>query len=160
MTIRPALETAWTGVGETLTAPWLLGAASPSPLVPAWVAVPLGALTLIMLAAHMRALAVADMPESRRRIRTANGWVMLLATPVTAYAFGVATPADPRLFLLSWLAVAGLLAIVLLLAAIDIMNTGRLSLDARQELRRDLHDLGRDLGRDRAAPEPPRDGRA
>jgi len=158
MTIRPALESAWTWVGETPALWPTLGASPPGSLVPAWLAMPVGAVVIVLLAAHMRALAVAEMPESRRRIRTANGWIMLLATPVTAYAFGAATPADPRAFLLTWLSVAGLLAIVLFLAGLDIMNTGRMSMEARHGLRRELHDLHRDLGQSSSAPDPPGDG--
>lgn len=161
MTIRPALELAWTAVGEVKVSVMPSLAAAPSgPLISAWVAMPVGAVVVVLLAVHMRALAVAEMPESRRRIRTANGWMMLLATPVTAYAFGLASPSDPRVFLLSWLAVAGLLAIVLFLAGIDILNTGRISLDDRQNLRQDLRDLGQGLqhGPPGGTPDSPRDG--
>lgn len=115
-------------------------AAPQGPLVSAWLAMPVAGVVLALLALHMRSLAGAPMPESRRRIRTANGWIMLLATPVTAYAFGVASPENPRVFILAWLAVAGLLAIVLLLAGIDIVNTGRITMVARRELRRELRD--------------------
>jgi len=163
MTIRPALDPAWS-LAESARVLWTqaLGAAPSGPLVSAWVAMPAGALVIVLLAAHMRALSVAAMPESRRRIRTANGWVMLLATPVTAYAFGMATPADPRVFILSWLAVAGLLAIVLLLAGIDIVNTGRLNVGERRQMRDRLRGVAR--GGVPEAPDgdtrPPRDGPA
>lgn len=110
------------------------------PLVSAWLAMPVAGFVLALLALHMRSLAAAPMPESRRRIRIANGWIMLFATPVTAYAFGMATPDNPRGFVLAWLAVAGLLGIVLLLAGIDIVNTGRISAAARRQLQRELRD--------------------
>lgn len=142
MMTGPALDPAWTAA---------LGAVAPGPLVSPWLAVPVGAVVIVILTVHMRSQAYADMPESRRRIRTVNDWLMLLATPVTVYAFSLATPADPRAFLLAWLSVAGLLVIILLVAGLDILNTGRINLGDRRELRGQL----RAALRESAAPSPP-----
>ena len=47
---------------------------------------------------------------------------------------------------------------MLLLAGIDIVNTGRINLDARQSLRRELRDLQHEIHDGPGAP-PSRDGR-
>lgn len=104
----------------------MLAAGSSAALVPAWLAFPVAAFLVVTIAIHLQSLKGAQMPESRRRIRSANGWVMLIATPVSAYAFGAATTQDPRAYVMVWLAVAGLLAIVMLLALLDMLNNRRL----------------------------------
>ena len=62
----------------------------------------------------------------------------MLATPVIAYAFGVVTPSNARLFLLTWLAVTGLVAIVIMLAAMDAMHSMQLHREQRRAVRRAL----------------------
>lgn len=110
------------------------------PILNAWIGVPLGVVTLLLVAAHVALLSRVDMPESRRRIRRVNGWIMLGAIPVAVYAFCVATPASPRAFTLSWMAVLGLVAIVLMLACMDILNTLRLHRAEQREIRRGFYE--------------------
>lgn len=119
----------------------VLGIMPSGPLVPAWIALPLAGLVVLILAAHMQAMARADMPASRRRIRTATGWLMLITTPLTGYAFGVASAADPRGFVLIWLTVAGLLAIIILLACLDILNSRRLERREGRALAQQLKEI-------------------
>lgn len=119
------------------------------PLVPAWIALPLAGVVVLILGAHMHAMARSEMPASRRRIRTATGWVMLITTPLTGYAFGVTSPSDPRGFLLVWLTVAGLLAIIIFLACIDILNSRRLERSEAKELARQMKEI-QDRVRDQA----------
>lgn len=107
-------------------------------IVPAWLALPLAAVLLFVLAVHLHALARSAMPASRKRIRIVNGLLMMLATPAAAYAFGVASTEDQRRFVLAWVLVGGLLLMVIFLALLDILNTSRLHLRERAELRRDL----------------------
>ncbi|MCC5787829.1 MAG: hypothetical protein JJU33_14140 [Phycisphaerales bacterium] len=127
----------------------LLAQVSSQPLAPRWVVLPMAAVTLVVLAAHVMAIRVAPMPDSRRRIRTANGVVMMLLVTVLAYAIGVATPALPGGFTLGWLAAVGLLVVVLGLSLLDMLNTFRLHAretkdtkskirEAKEELRRIL----------------------
>jgi protein-S-isoprenylcysteine O-methyltransferase Ste14 len=79
------------------------------------------------------------MPDSRRRIRTANGMLMLFTAPLLAYALGFANPAaDQRAFVLSWMLVTGLLIIILLVAMLDIANNYRLMFLQRKALREEL----------------------
>lgn len=78
------------------------------------------------------------MPPSRKRIRKVNGLLMMFTTPLIAYAFAIASPQRPRLFVMVWTIVAGLVLLVLLLALGDIINTWFMSFSARRELRRQL----------------------
>ena len=116
-----------------------------APLAPGWLVLPLGVVTLLVLAAHVMALREAPMPESRRRIRVANGLVMMILTPLLAYAFGIATPGEPRAFVLAWSASIGLLLLMILLAGADAMNTLRLHLSDRASSSRSLSRTLRDV---------------
>ena len=110
------------------------------PLAHWWLVLPMAAVALLATAAHLIALKEAPpgaLPESRRRIRTAAGWVIMFAVPLSAYAFGVATPGRAGAFMLVWTAVVGLVGVVLLLAMLDAMNTVRLHRRATRRLRRD-----------------------
>jgi hypothetical protein len=98
-----------------------------------WFVAPMAAVTMLVLATHLTLLRKAPMPESRRRIRIANGVLMLFATPLIAYVFGVATPATPSAFVVAWTSVAVMLLMMLMLAMLDMLNTARLH---RAELRR------------------------
>lgn len=91
-------------------------------MLPPWIVVPPALLLVIAVGAHMIAMRGAEMPASRRRLRAANGLLMLLTTPLTAYAFCRVSPADPRFFVLVWTAVVGLVGLVVALAVADILN--------------------------------------
>jgi len=99
------------------------------PLAPGWLVLPLAAVALLATAAHIIALREAPrgaLPESRRRIRIATGWVIMVAIPLTAYAFGIATPSSVGTYMIVWMAVTGLIGAILLLAMLDALNTMRL----------------------------------
>ncbi|MEM9066308.1 MAG: hypothetical protein AAGB51_12550 [Planctomycetota bacterium] len=110
---------------------------SADPLAPSWLVLPLALVAMVLIAGHLLAVRGADMPESRRRIRSAADVVMLVLSPILAYAFGIATPADTRTFTLVWAACVGLLFAVILLAFLDSANNVRLH-------RRELRQLGRE----------------
>lgn len=129
------------------------------PILNAWIGVPLGVVTLMLVAAHVALLSRVEMPESRRRIRRVNGWIMLATIPVAVYAFCIASPAAPRSFALSWMAVLGLVAIVLMLACMDILNTLRLHRAEQREIRRGFYEnLSRRAVRAGAAMDSPAAG--
>ena len=107
-------------------------------LVPIWVSAPMAMLTLVAVAAHLIAMRGAPMPESRRRIRTANGWLILITVPVLAIAFSVVSPQQPRRFALVWAVAILLLALVVLMAFLDMGNNLRLARHNRQQLRRSM----------------------
>lgn len=114
------------------------------PLAPAWLVLPLACLALLATAAHVVALRDAPrgaLPESRRRIRIATGWVILITVPLTAYAFGIAQPAKAGVYLMVWMMVTALLGAILILAMLDALNTVRLHRAAAGRLRRDFQRL-------------------
>lgn len=115
------------------------------PILSAWIVVPMAAVTLLLLAGHLTALQTAAMPRSRRRIRTINGLLMMLVTPLIAYVFCVATTNEPKTFVLGWTAVVWLLASIIFVAVVDAMNTLRLAREERAELRGRLVALRRAL---------------
>lgn len=114
------------------------------PLAPAWLVLPLAAVALLATAAHIIALREAPkgaLPESRRRIRIATGWVIIITIPLTAYAFGIATPARAGNYLLIWMMVTALIGAILMLAMLDALNTARLHRLAMRRLRQDFRNL-------------------
>ena len=120
------------------------------PLAPAWVVLPLAGIALVATAAHILALREAPrgaLPESRRRIRIATGWVILVTIPLTAYAFGIAQPAKTGTYLMVWMAVMALLGAILLLAMLDAINTVRLHRLATRRLREQFRRV-REAGHD------------
>lgn len=125
-------------------------AATAGPIAPAWLVLPLAAVALVATAMHIIALREAPagtIPESRRRIRTAAGWVIMFAVPLSAYAFGIATPARAGAFMTVWLSVIALVGTILILAMLDGLNTVRLHRGANRRLRRDYRGL-REMGDD------------
>ncbi|MCW5769356.1 MAG: hypothetical protein KIT19_11800 [Phycisphaeraceae bacterium] len=112
-----------------------------SPVAPAWIVFPLGGFTLVVVLWHLWTVIRSDAAPAhatRRRIRLANAGVMLCLVPLVTFAFGVATTASPRFFALAWLAVMGLLALMVLLAMMDSANTARMHLTDRADLRAQL----------------------
>ncbi|MFO0861525.1 MAG: hypothetical protein U0570_13300 [Phycisphaerales bacterium] len=104
------------------------------PLLPAWIVLPVATVVLMVVAVHLLVLLRSEMPASRRRIRTVNGWLMLFLVPIAACAFGIVTPQNPRTFVLVWIAVVSLLLLMVLLAVLDMANTTRLYSRERREL--------------------------
>lgn len=107
-------------------------------ILPAWLVFPIGGALMVVLAGHLIALRKAEMPESRRRIRTANSWVMLAIAPLVAVLFGYASPLTPKLFVLSSSAVISLVGAMVLLAIADMMNNARLARVERRQLDREI----------------------
>lgn len=121
------------------------------PLISAWAAIPLAVGAMALVSLHMTALQRGDAPASRKRIRLANGWVMLLGIPLLAAGIGVVDSASqPRAFVLVWLATLGLLVISVLLAVIDAANTARLGLRQRLELAQEWERIRDEVRRRRA----------
>ncbi|MBX3388849.1 MAG: hypothetical protein KF691_05280 [Phycisphaeraceae bacterium] len=105
-----------------------------APLLPAWVVLPVAMVMLLVVAVHLLILLRAEMPASRRRIRTLNGWIMLFLVPIAAAAFGIVTPANPTQFVLVWLIVIAMLVLLIGLAMLDMLNTSRLHRREQDEL--------------------------
>lgn len=111
----------------------------------------LGSVTILIIAAHLIALNQADMPPRRRRLRTINGVLMLLATPLLAFAFGYLSPDTPRLFLFVWMTAIALLGLILIVSTLDMAFTFR----AQQKIHRDLARRLRDHARHTAHHQEP-----
>lgn len=105
--------------------------------IPGYITIPLAGLAMIVIAAHMVVLERSGERGVRRRIRIANGWVMLINAPLIAAGFSVVDPSvRPRMFLIVWTTVIGLVVITLCLAAADIVNTAAHSRRTLRELRK------------------------
>lgn len=107
-------------------------------LVPIWVSGPMAMLMLVAVAAHLLAMRDADMPESRRRIRTANGWLILITVPVLAVAFSVVPPTNARQFALIWAVAIAMLTLVIAMALVDMANNLRLARIQRRRFGRSI----------------------
>lgn len=124
-----------------------VGVRASGTIAPWWAVAPLAAVTMLVLAVHLGTLPRVEMPESRRRLRTVNGWLMLLVVPLAAYGFGVADPSvNGRVFVMVWMMVAGLLVLVIGLAAADVINTWRLHRKEVREIREHLTEAKRLVG--------------
>ena len=108
------------------------------PILPVWFTVPIAGATILILAAHVLYLLHArGIDPRRRRIRIANGLLMLLATPLIAYGFSIATPsASAGGFVLVWTAIPVLLLMVILLGLLDALHTVALHRREHKHLRR------------------------
>ena len=126
-------------------------------LVPYWFSIPLGLAAMLITAAHLIAMRSPSlrMPASRRRIRSVNGGIMLALCPLLVVAFSFTSRAEPVMFLRVWTAATGLLAIVVVLAGVDMLNSARLGREAireaRAEFRRELARARGEIAAARAA---------
>lgn len=127
------------------------------PALPLWALIPPAFLFMLVLAASIKAMQQAEMPESRRRIRTSASLIMMALMPLLVYLFGIGSAQSPRPFIFTWALVMGLLAILVILAMMDAINNTRIATRRRVELRRELRALRRDLDElSRANEEPQR----
>lgn len=110
--------------------------AASGPILSAWIVLPVVTVAMLLVAGHTLAIQRVAMPASRRRIRTANGLLMLVALPLLAYALCVIGPQDKRLFVLVWVSVMGLVGLVIVLALLDVVNNVRLFARERGQIDR------------------------
>lgn len=111
------------------------------PMLPLWFVMPLCGLTLLFIFFHMRRLAREEMPESRRRIRSASGLLLLLLPILMCYALGVSSPRQPLVFVGAWTAVVMLVLLLLVLAVADIGNTLLLYRSHARRMRAEMREL-------------------
>lgn len=126
----------WRAIIADATAPPAGPALPPAVVLPAAV----GVVAIVLW--HLLRLRRTRMPPSRRRIRTANGVLMLLVAPLFAVGAGVLDHEQhTRAWVLTWLAVLALVWMCIVLALLDILNTMRLTAAHRRRARGLLHDL-------------------
>lgn len=107
-------------------------------LLPVWIALPAAAAVMFTVAGHVLMIQRAQMPGSRRRIRTCAGLVMLVVTPLLAHALSTGPGVDqPRPMALVWMTIIALLGLVIGLALLDVLNTLRLHMLHMRGLRRE-----------------------
>ena len=128
------------GTGDFCTpalSPVLLWKMSSEPIISMWVVLPMASVALLVQAGYLmvlKELPDGAMPASRKRIRTASGWLSMFAIPLSAYGFGFATMDEPRVFVIVWMVVIGLIGGILMLAGLDSINTMRLHRKAKESL--------------------------
>ena len=113
--------------------------------LPAGVSVPVAVAVAAAIAWYWRTLAAAHVPESRRRIRRASAAVMLMGLPLLVVALSFADDQTaPTLYLVAWLLVLFTVAVVVLTAGADVVNTLRLEHQRhRQEIERATSSLSK-----------------
>ncbi len=132
-------------------------------VLPLWVALPMGVMTMIAIAAHLISLESTAMSSRRRRIRQTSGTLLMAVAALMTYALGgtemvnnpAADPAAAGRFLQVWLAIVALLLIVVALAVMDVGQTAREAFLARGRLRLKLRqDLECQYGQARTSDRP------
>lgn len=94
---------------------------------------PIAALLFAAVLVHLIYLVPRARPASRRRIRRANGFVMLAVIPAVTAGFSFLNhQTNTAAFLLTWVVAIGLIGFAVLLAMIDAANTLRLHHNARK----------------------------
>lgn len=121
--------------------------ASAGPALPLWAVAPPCLLLMLVLAGYVMALKEADVPESRRRIRTAGCIVMMMTQPMIVYLFAIVTPSSPRKFMLTWAMLIGLLGMLVFLALVDVINNFRLHTKMKNQLRIDMASIKADVSK-------------
>jgi cytochrome bd-type quinol oxidase subunit 2 len=122
--------------------------AETTPLLPAWLVLPMAVLTLLVLGGQFWAISTADMDAQRRRLRQATTFLMMVLTPLAAYGFAIAMPARGREYVIVWVLIAALLFMVILLALLDMLHSMRIH---REQMSRVRRQLAQERARDVAA---------
>jgi hypothetical protein len=115
-------------------------------MVSPWIVLPLAGLTMLIIAAHVLSVQVSDMHRMRKRLRIANGLIMMFVTAALAYALGGVTlvtdpklhPAQARTFIIVWVVIVALLTLVVALAIIDALGTAGWGLRTRHAMRKEF----------------------
>jgi 4-amino-4-deoxy-L-arabinose transferase-like glycosyltransferase len=135
-------------------------------ILPGWVVLPVAAVTMLVVAGHILATHASDLPTRRRRLRVANGLLMLFVTALLAYALGVAAvvedpatrPHETREFVIVWMMIIGLLGVVVAFAGADAIATIAHGLGVRRQFRRQMRGgLTHDLSARRAGTPSPQE---
>ncbi len=125
-------------------------------VLPPIVVLPLAFVTMLVVAAHVMSVQMSDMPLMRKRLRIANGLMMMFVAAALAYALGVANvvtdaranPGGARGFVIVWMVIVALLSIVVVLAVVDALSTLGMGYRQHRTLRREMRE---ELARDAAA---------
>jgi hypothetical protein len=106
--------------------------------LPAALSIPVAAVVAILILWYWKRLGGADVPVSRRRIRRASIVVVLAGLPILVHAVSfVDYKTEQGHYVAAWLLVLFCIGLVLIAAAIDFLDTVRLT---RLERQRNLVD--------------------
>lgn len=101
-----------------------------------WIAVPMGVVTAAIVIAHMRATYESEQPESRKRIRIANGIVMLIVIALLAAGMSLIDhQTHPSPWILTWVGTMLLLWLIIVLGIADMLNTARIGRERKRQFR-------------------------
>lgn len=115
-------------------------------MVSPWIAIPLAAVGMVLVAGYTLAIQRDDVPRARRKIRTALGLLHIFILGALAYGVSVASIDDKKASAIVWLLVIGLVAASVSLAIADALVTLKLALrERREEARRAAEALAQDL---------------
>jgi hypothetical protein len=116
-------------------------------LLSPWLVIPVAALVLLFISAHVLSVQVTPMPPAQRRLRTASGMLMLLVAGLLAWGLSIgpagledagASPAGraaAQTAAIIWLVIVLLLGLIVLLAILDASQTLREAVRERRSLR-------------------------
>jgi len=115
-------------------------------MVSPWIAIPIAALGMVLVAGYTLAIQRDDVPPARRKVRTALGLLHIFILAALAYGVAIASIDDRRTSAVVWLLVIGLVAFSVLLAMVDAGITLRLAArERREDARRAAEQLAADL---------------
>lgn len=114
--------------------------------------VPAAALIAGWIVWYWRRLGRPDVPVSRRRIRRASMFLMVISLPMFVRALSVLDPkVDPRQYVATWMLAMAVVGLVILTAALDAINNLRLHRQLHeQEIRLAARELTRAAAHRRA----------
>ncbi len=116
-------------------------------VLPLWVIVPPAAFMMLVLAAYIQAMRESEVPESRRKIRTASSLVMIVLQPLLVFLFGISGPHQPRRFVFTAALVLGLVSLLVVLAILDAINNSKIAAQQRAKYRADFQQMRREIER-------------
>ena len=103
------------------------------PMVSPWIAIPMAAICLVLVAGYTLAIQRDDVPLVRRKLRTALGVLHMFVVAAFAYGISIADPADRKPFAVCWMLVVGLVGFSVVLALIDAAVTVKLAVQERKQ---------------------------
>lgn len=120
-------------------------------MVSPWIAIPIAAVGMVMIAGYTLGIQRDDVPPARRRLRTASGVLHIFIIALIAYGTSIAqatgaTADQKKLFVLTWMLVVGLVALAIALALADVIVNVRIHVrERRRYAKESAEKLAREL---------------
>lgn len=115
-----------------------------------WAVLPIAIGAVVIVCLHLAAVhaASSQMSRSRKIIRTTAAVVTLATIMMLAYAFGIASPAQPGPFVISWTASILLLGSLVVLCVLDVAGAARMAAQHTGELRQEMLELREQIAKE------------